>query len=169
MVEIDTGDDGDDRRKNVGGVEAAAEADFEDGKFHSLAGKIFESHGSDTLEISRVGAKFAGGEEFFDQQVDAREGFGEGFVADLPAIDADALVDFFEVGRSIQTGSKASMAKDGFEERGGRAFAVGSGDVSARIRALRITETLGEDTDVFEIELCSGGLCGRGQFAAEGQ
>src|SRR5260221_4829359 len=142
MVEIDTGDDGDDRRKNVGGVEPATEADFEDGEFHPLAGKILESHGGDALEVSGMGAQFAGGEEFFNQQVDAREGFGEGFVADLPAIDADALVDFFEVGRSIQTGSKASMAKDGFEERGGRAFAVGSGEVSARIRALGFTERL---------------------------
>src|SRR5258708_27350923 len=168
MVEIDTGDDGDDRRKNVGGVETATEADFEDGEFHPLAGKILESHGSDTLEISRVGAKFAGGEEFFDQQVDAREGFGEGFVADLPAIDADALVDFFEVGRSIQTGSKASMAKDGFEERGGETFAVGASDVDARIDAGGAGEALGENGDVFKVELCGGGLRWCSQFAAEG-
>ena len=51
MVEIDAGDDGDERRKDVGGVEATAEADFEDGEVHTLAGKIFEGHGGDAFEI----------------------------------------------------------------------------------------------------------------------
>ncbi len=45
-----------------------------------------------------MGAKFAYGEELFDQRMDVSEGFGESFVADLLAIDADAFVDFFEVG-----------------------------------------------------------------------
>src|SRR5258706_8484137 len=102
MVEIDTGDDGDDRRKNVGGIETATEADFEDGEFHPLAGKILESHGSDTLEISRVGAKFADGEDFFDQELNARESLSKGFVADLFAIDANAFVDFFKVRRGVE-------------------------------------------------------------------
>ena len=64
-----------------------------------------------------MGAKFACGEEFFDQDVDASKGFGESLVADLRAINADAFVDFFKVGRGIQSSSKASVAKDGFEER----------------------------------------------------
>ena len=105
-----------------------------------------------------MGAKFARSEELFDQRMDVSEGFGEGCVADLLAIDAGAFVDFFEVGRGIQSRSKASMAKDGFEERGCGAFAVGAGDVGAGIRALRAAEALREDGDVFEIELCGGGL-----------
>src|SRR6267378_2070120 len=169
VVEIDAGDDGGERRKDVGGIEAAAQADFEDGKVYALAGKIFESHGGYAFEISRVGAKFACGEELFDQRMDASEGFGEGFVADLFATDADAFVDFFEVRRGIQSRSKASMAKDGFEERGCGAFAVGAGDVGAGISAFRAAEALREEGDVFEIELCGGGLGRSGQFAAEGE
>src|SRR5712692_4407602 len=102
VVEIDAGDDGDERFKDVGGVETAAEADFEDGELHPLAGKIFEGHGGDAFEISRMGAELAGSEEFFDEDMDARERFGERFVADFLAVDADALVDFFEVWRGIQ-------------------------------------------------------------------
>src|SRR5882762_1290693 len=119
VVEIDAGDDGDERRKDVGGIEAAAQADFEDGEVYALAGKIFESHGGHAFEISGVGAQFAGSEEFFDQRMEVSEGLGETLVADLRAIHADAFVDFFEVRRGIQSRSKASVAKDGFEERGG--------------------------------------------------
>src|SRR6267378_1198611 len=117
VVEIDAGDDGNERRKDVGGIETAAQADFEDGEVHPLTGKIFESHGGYAFEISGMGAKFACGEEFFDQDVDASKGFGESLVADLRAINADAFVDFFKVGRGIQSSSIASVAKDGFQER----------------------------------------------------
>src|SRR5260370_36451843 len=91
VIEIDAGGDGDDRRNNGGGIEAAAEADFEDGKVHALAGKMFECHGRHAFEISRVGAEFACGEEFFDEDLDFSEGFGGGFVVDLLAAGADAL------------------------------------------------------------------------------
>ena len=59
VIKIDAGDDGYDRRKDVGGVEAPAQADLEDGEVHALASKIFESHGGDTFEISWVGAELA--------------------------------------------------------------------------------------------------------------
>src|ERR1700687_4156670 len=38
VIEIDAGNDGDDRLKNVSGIKAAAEADFEDAEFDVLAG-----------------------------------------------------------------------------------------------------------------------------------
>src|SRR5229473_3931006 len=62
----------------------------------SLAGKIFKRHGGYAFEVGGMGAKFACGEEFFDERMDVGEGFSEGFVADLRAIDANAFVDFFE-------------------------------------------------------------------------
>jgi len=43
MVEIDARDDGDKRREHVGGVEAAAEADFEDGEFHLSRAKYWKA------------------------------------------------------------------------------------------------------------------------------
>src|SRR5437660_4976088 len=101
VVEIDASDDGDGRRKNVGGIEAAAKANFEDAKFNSVAGERFERHRCDAFEVSGMRAEFAGGEEFFDQGLHACKGFGEGRVADFLAMDANALVDSFKVGRSI--------------------------------------------------------------------
>src|SRR5260370_11427290 len=117
VVEIDAGDDGDGRRKNVGGIEAAAKANFEDAKFNSVAGERFEGHSGDAFEVSRMPAEFAGGEQFFDQDLDARKGFGEGCIADFLAINADAFVDSFKMWRSIEPGSKAGSANDRFEER----------------------------------------------------
>ena len=113
-----------------------------------------------------VGAEFAGGEKLFDQDLDAREGFGEELVADFLTTDADAFIDFFEVRRSVQAGAKASVAKDGFEERRCRSFAVGASDVGAGIGAVGPAEALGENGDVFEIELCGGGLRWSGKFPA---
>src|SRR5258708_39090109 len=112
-------------------------------------------------------AKLAVGQEFFDQDMNTSEGFGEGFVADLLAIDADAFVDFFKGGGGIQTRSDASAAQDAFEERGSGAFAVGAGDVGARRSAVGATEALGEGSDVFQIELCGGALGRRDECPAE--
>src|SRR6266481_1726347 len=167
VVEIDACDDGNNRRKNVSGIEAAAQADFEHSEFDALAGEILKGHGRDALEISGVSAKFGGGEEFLDQELDASEGVGKGFVGDLLAADADSFVDFFEVRRGIQSRSKAGVAKDGFKECGCRAFAVGAGNVCAGIGAVGAAEALGEDSDVLKIELCGGGLRRRSQFAAK--
>src|SRR5256885_1229529 len=49
VVEIDAGDDRNDRGNNVGGVETSAEANFKHSQFDTLARKKFESHGGDTL------------------------------------------------------------------------------------------------------------------------
>src|SRR5690242_10119707 len=99
--------------------------------------------------------------------MDARKSLGEGFVVDYVAVDANALVDSFEVGRSVQASAKTSLAKDGFEKRCRGAFAVGTGDVDAGIGALRLAQSLGEHRDVFEVKLCRRGLRRGGQFATE--
>jgi hypothetical protein len=84
-----------------------------------------------------MGAEFAGSEEFFDQGVDPRESFGKGIVGDFFAADADSLVDSFEMRRSVEAGGKAGVAKDGFEEGGGRTFAIRSGNVGGGIGVRR--------------------------------
>src|SRR6266478_4402016 len=109
---------GDDRKKNVGGIEATPQAHLEDREFNALASKMLEGHGGDAFEIHGMSPELASGQEFFDEDLDARESFGEGLIADFLATDADAFVDFFEVGRGIQTGAKAGVPEDGFEERG---------------------------------------------------
>src|SRR5690242_21312918 len=114
-------------------------------------------------------AQFARGEEILDDDLNSSEAFGESFIADFLATEANALVDSLQVRRGIEPRSKASVAKDGFEERRSRTLAVGAGDVGAGIGAIGVAEALGEHGDVFKIELCGSGLPRRGQFAAEGK
>src|SRR6266404_7565606 len=73
------------------------------------------------------------------------------------------------MGGSVEAGSKAGAAKNGFEEGCRRTFAIGAGDVGARVGAVGAAEALGENGDIFEIEFGSGRLRGRGEFAAEGE
>jgi len=169
VVEIDAGDDGNDRVKNVGGIESATEADFENAKFDARASERFECHGGDAFEIGGVRAEFSVGEESFDQTVNAGECFRKEIIADFFAIDANAFVDSFEMWGGVEAGSKAGAAKDGFEEGCCRAFTIGAGDVGAGISALGAAEAVGEDVDIFEIEFGSGRLRGRGEFAAKGE
>ncbi len=169
MIEIDASDDGSDGRDDIRGVETAAEADFEYAEFDAGARETFESHGGDAFEICGMGTELASGEEFFDQDVNAGESFGEDFVTNLLAIDADALVDSFQMGRSVETGAQAGMAEDRFEERGRRAFAVRAGDMDAGIGTIGAAEALRKDSNVLKVELCGGDLCRRSQFPAEGE
>ena len=64
------------------------------------------------------------------------------FVADFFAVDANALVDSFQMRRSVQPGAQSGMAQDRFEQRRSGTFSVGAGDVHDWIRALRMPEPL---------------------------
>ncbi len=108
-----------------------------------------------------MGTKLASGEEFFDQDVNAGESFGEDFVTDLLTIDADALVDSFQMRRSVESSSEARVAENRFEERGRRAFAVRAGDMDAGTGAVGAAEALRKDSNVLKVELRSGDLCRR--------
>ena len=169
VVEVDAGDDGHGGRKNIGGIKSATEADFEHAEFDASSGEVFECHGGDAFEIGGMRAELSIGEELFDQDMNASEGFGEGIVADLPAIDAKAFVDSFKVGGSVEAGAKAGAAKDRFEKCRRRAFAIGAGNVGAGVGALGTAKAVGEDAYIFEIEFGRGRLRGRGEFAAEGE
>src|SRR5882724_3471654 len=54
VVEIDTSDDADPRRKNVGCIEAATKSSFENCELHFLLSEIDESDSGNALEKSRV-------------------------------------------------------------------------------------------------------------------
>src|SRR5229473_560545 len=134
-------------------------AGFEDSRLFAgnlaegVAEKVFviEVDGGDTFEIGGMGAQFASSEEFFDQALDASESFGKGFLADLPAIDENTLVDLHEMRRSVQSGAKAGVAEDGFEESRGRAFAVGAGNMRAGVSAIGAAQAFGKHGDVFKV------------------
>src|SRR2546428_6466984 len=104
VVEVNGRDEGNVGNDDIGGIETAAQADFEDGEVDASTRESLEGHGGKAFEISRVSAELSGGKELLDQMVNAGEDFGEGSVGDLFASDADALVDALEVGRSVQAG-----------------------------------------------------------------
>src|SRR6267143_3366535 len=172
VVKIDASDDGDDRYKDIGGIETAAHADFEDGDVHPLAGKIFESHGGYAFEISGMGAKFACGKEFFDQDVHASKGFGESLVADLRAINAHAFGDVFEIklcGGGLRWGSQFPSKGEQVADRGlifhfisAQEQVEGAGDEGLELLAVDD----GVEETVFEEEF--GALKSFGEFLADG-
>src|SRR5208282_4292702 len=169
MVEINGGDDGDLRLDDVGGVEAASEADFVDGEFDLGADEMVEGHGGEAFEEGGVRRELAGGQQLLDERVDAGERGSEIVVVDFQAVDANALVDALQVRRGVEAGAGAGGVKDGFEDRSGRSLAVGAGDVDAGDGAVGRAETLGEAGDVFEVELLDVRLARRGKLFAEGE
>src|SRR5437867_13333176 len=67
MVEVDARDDREDRRQNVGGVEAAAQANFDNPEFNAFAREAFERHGGNAFEIRGVSAKPVPTEKLLDE------------------------------------------------------------------------------------------------------
>ncbi len=125
VVEADVGDDGDERLDDVGGVEAAAESDFEDGDVDVLLGVEAEGDGGEELEeAGRVG-EFAGGDEFGGAGVDEREEAGEVVVGNLGELgrcaggDANALGGAEQMRRGVEAGFEARGVEDGGERGGG--------------------------------------------------
>ena len=136
-------------------------------KSTGAAGESKKGHGRDALEESGMRSEFSGSHQRFDGSVDAGPGRGEILVRNIFAVDADALVDAFQVRRSVQTGAQSSRAQDGFQHRGRGAFAVGSGDVRAGRGALRLAEIFRKNRDIREAEFLHASLLRSGQFPAQ--
>src|SRR5258708_2939566 len=165
--EKDGGEGGKGRVEDIGCVKAAAETYFEDGKFHALAGEVFKGHGRDALEVGGMRSELACGEKSFGQGVDSSKSLREGIIANLFAMEADALVDSFQMRRRVQPGSKAGTAQDRFEKCSRRTLPVRAGDVSAGVGAIRAAEALGNDGDVLEVELHGRCLRWSSQFPSK--
>ena len=82
VVEGDVGEDGEERLDDVGGVEAAAEADFEDGDVDLLLGEVEEGEGGEDLEEAGGVGEVAGGDEAVGGVVDVEVEAGEVVVGD---------------------------------------------------------------------------------------
>ncbi len=112
MVEGDVGDDGDEGVDDVGGVEAAAEAYFEDGYVDFLLSEVEEGEGGEDLEEAWVVREGSLADEAFGCGVYVEVEAGEVFVGDLDAVDLDALVDAGEVGRRVEASAVARGGED---------------------------------------------------------
>src|SRR3989338_2298622 len=125
MVEADVCDDGNFRRDDIGCVEAAAHAGFDDGGVNLLPGKKEKCKRSGELEecgrepvLLGEGA-YAAGES------------GELAVRYLLPADPDTLAEADEVGAGVEADAHAGCLEDARGERGGGALAVGACNVDA--------------------------------------
>ena len=96
--------------------------------------------------------------------MNAGEDIGKGLVGNFLVIDANTLVDSFQVRRSVESGAVACMAKNGFEKSGRGTFTICAGDVNGRIFSFGMSKTPRERDYIFKIEFSRGGLRGCGQF-----
>src|ERR1700730_5488806 len=114
-----------------------------------------------------MGAKLAGGEQFFYERLDACERVCKIGIADFVAVHANAFIDFFQVWRGVQPGAKSSLPQNRFEKSSRRTLAVGSSNMSGGIGTVGASQALRQNGDVLEIEFCGGGLRRRSQFPAK--
>ena len=159
MVEADARDDGEGWLADVGGVEATAEACFENGPVG--AGIVIDEEGD-------------GGEGFEEGEV--LEGGGCGFergevlggavecgVVEWGAVEEEAFVDVDEVGGSVACGGEVCGAEAGVEDGAGGAFAVGAGDVKGGEVMLGVAERGRNCADGVEARFDAEALaCGEG-------
>ena len=149
VVEGDGGDDGELGEDDVGGVEAAAEADFDEGDVHFFAGEVEEGDGGHELEEGgevvgvECGEGFAMGLEFGNVGADFVG--GEGL-----AVDLDAFAEEDEVGGSIHAGGATGAAVDGLEYGADRALAVSAGDVDDGAGEFGVAEAGGEQLEAVD-------------------
>ncbi len=123
MVEGDVGDDREEGVDDVGGVETASQAYFQDGDVDRLcvgssagicfiSSEVEEGYRGENLEEAGGVGEIAGIDETTGGFVDLKVEAGEVFVGYLGAVDLDALVDADQVGRGVEAGAIASGGED---------------------------------------------------------
>src|SRR5437899_12278210 len=105
VVKVDAGNHRNRGSQKVCRIEPAAQADLEDTEIRARVREILKRHCRYAFKIRRMSAQLARGEQFFDDLLNLRERCRESRVADFRTVHAYALVNFFQVRRSIQPGS----------------------------------------------------------------
>ena len=151
VVESDGRDHADFRRTDIRGVKAAAEARLENRDVDLPFRKFQQRRGGDQLEESRGVFRVFGA----DGLVVRAQAFGEGDhrgVGQRDAVDLEAFADGDEMRAGVEAGAAALRALDRFNHRGGRALAVGAGDMEAGLRLFRMTDAGGEKAHAVHAE-----------------
>src|SRR5579883_933296 len=128
VVQRDVGDNADAGLDDVGGVKAAAHADFEDREVELLAREILEGDGGQHLEEAGMPGEFGLADQALSGAVDEIVDEGEVVIGNWPSVDAHALVDADQVRGGVKAGLVSGGGQDGSESGGGRTLAVGPGD-----------------------------------------
>ena len=147
MVEIDRRHHGGEGRfHDIGGVETAAEPDFDDGV---VGGRFGEG------EIGGAGRRLKIGEHVVaHRRIDAPQRVDQRRVGNLFAGDDNALVEAHQMRGGVDVYGMSGGLKDRAQEGDGRALAVGAGDMKERRqRLLRIAETGQRRLDAVERQI----------------
>ena len=121
------------RRDDVGGIELAAQADFEHYDVARMARKILHRDAGDQLEFGRVFVEGVG------QRLDAGRDLGQLAVGNGFVVDLHPLVEANDVRRGVQPRAVARGAEHVGQHRGGRSLAVRAGDVDEFELFLRVS------------------------------
>ena len=135
---------------DVGGVEPAAEADFEENDIGRMPREQQKRRGRLHLEHRDRGIAVLG--------FAICQRSGERIVVDVAAAarlpDAEALVETHQVGRGVDMHALFRRLEDGAHEGDGRTFAVGAGDMNHRRQLpLGMAERRQEPLDAIEREV----------------
>ena len=155
VVERDVGDDGEERIDDVGRVEAAAHADFEDCDIDGGVSEVEEGHGGKGFKKARELTEFLLHHQLLAGVVDAEVEAGKGVVGNLNIVDANTFVGPGEMRRGVHAGAQPGDLEDGGEGRRGRAFAVGSSDEDGTEAVMGAAEGGEEGTDFGEGEFAT--------------
>jgi hypothetical protein len=153
MVEPDGGDCAGDGTNDVGRVEPAAEADFDDRDLDLGAPEHLERHRSRHLEERRRHLERAVRPQPLDERQDVS---GDGMQrrrVNGGAADHEPFRQVGEVGRDVARGPDAGRHQRRMRHRGHRALAVGARDVERGEAALGVAERVTQARDVLETQL----------------
>jgi len=142
MVVRNIGNNGKQRQKGVGGIKSASETGFDYGNIDFIAGEIVKSKGGAKLEKSDF--------IFGDGLLVSADEIGDILLVYHLTVNSDTFSEIHQMGRGEDAGSIASLSKDGIEEGGSGAFAIGAGDMDRGESSFRVIEVFEKYRYIFQ-------------------
>ena len=155
MVHIDRPDDRRIAIEHIRRVPAAAHAHFDHGDIDRSIGELPDGHSRQHFEEAhfRLALLRHRRVDKLHEIPDLFPGVDEIVIAQLLAVNRDALVDALKMRRGVQPGAHAVRPADGLGHACRRAFAVGAGDVDDAERVLRMPQQVEHHRHAVEIEI----------------
>ena len=155
MVHIDRPDNGGIGIEHIGGVPRSAHADLDHGHIHRRVGELPNRHRGEHLEETHARlARFPHlGIHQGDQILDLIPRVDEIVVGKLLPVDGDALVDLFQMRRSVQPRAQSVGAANRLGHARGGTLAVGAGHMDDAKRFLGVAQQVEHEVHPVKIEV----------------
>ena len=147
VIVADAGDGGDFGFNDVGAVEAATQAGFDDSDVDFIVGEVFECDGGEDIEIGRRRL------ETTDHGLDQANQTSEIGLGDHVTVDDDALANIYQMRAGVEANLVAVGDEHGGDHRASAALAFGSGNVDGAEMILRIAQLFEEGSHTIEVEV----------------